>query len=104
MGASQRRKGKAAEAEVSRILSERGIHHDRLLDGRHQVHGDILAGDVAIEVRRREKVAITRWSADHEAEVPNHLIPAVCYRSNGEPWRMSLTLADFLDLLEAART
>lgn len=103
MGRASRDKGKRSEAEVSRILSERGIHHDRLLDGRRQIHGDILAGDVAIEVRRREKVAITRWSADHEKSVPAHLIPAVCYRSNGEPWRVSLTLADFLDLLEAAR-
>lgn len=102
-GNRSRRKGKTAEAEVSRILSDRGIHHDRLLDGRHQVHGDILAGDLALEVRRREKVSITRWSADHEAEVPDHLTPAVVYRSNGEPWRVSLQLEDFLDLVEAAR-
>lgn len=103
-GKRSRRKGKRSEAEVSRILTDRGISHDRLLDGRHQVHGDILAGDLALEVRRREKVAITRWSADHEKSVPAHLTPAVVYRSNGEPWRVSLTLDDFLDLVEAARS
>lgn len=103
MGRASRTKGKSGEREVSRILTDRGIHHDRLLDGRRQVHGDILAGDVAIEVRRREKISIIRWSADHEASVPAHLTPAVCYRSNGEPWRMSIRLEDFLDLLEAAR-
>lgn len=103
-GNRSRRKGKAAEAEVSRILTDRGISHDRLLDGRHQVHGDILAGELALEVRRREKISITAWSKLHEAEVPDHLTPAVVYRSNGEPWRVSLQLEDFLGLLEAARS
>lgn len=103
-GNRSRSKGKRGEAELSRILSDRGISHDRLLDGRHQVHGDILAGDLALEVRRRERVSITSWSAAHEAEVPDHLTPAVVYRSNGEPWRVSLTLDDFLDLVEQART
>lgn len=103
MGKASRNKGKLGEREFSRLLSERGIHHDRLLDGRHQVHGDVLAGEFAIEVRRRERVSITEWSRTHEAEVPDHLVPAVAYRSNGEPWRVSLTLDDFLDLVEAAR-
>lgn len=102
-GSRSRRKGKSAEAAVSRILTDRGIHHDRLLDGRRQMHGDVLAGDLAIEVRRRERVSITAWSAAHEAGVPDHLVPVVAYRSNGEPWRVSLTLDDFLDLVEAAR-
>lgn len=103
MGRASRTKGKSGEREVSRILADRGIHHDRLLDGRHQVHGDILAGDLALEVRRREQIRITAWSKVHEAEVPDHLTPAIVYRSNGEPWRVSLTLEDFLDLVEAAR-
>ena len=103
MGKASRTKGKSGEREFSKILTDRGIHHDRLLDGRHQVHGDVLAGDLAIEVRRREKVSITAWSKAHEQEVPSHLTPVVAYRSNGEPWRVSLTLEDFLDLVEAAR-
>lgn len=104
MGKRSRDKGKGGEREFSKILTARGIHHDRLLDGRHQVHGDVLAGDLAIEVRRRERVSITAWSKAHEAEVPPHLTPVVAYRSNGEPWRVSLTLDDFLDLVEAARS
>lgn len=103
-GNRSRRKGKVAEAEVSRILSDRGIHHDRLLDGRHQVHGDILAGDLALEVRRREAISITRWCDTHEKAVPSHLLPAVVFRQNGQPWRVSLQLEDFLDLVEAARS
>jgi hypothetical protein len=55
---------------------------------------------MALEVRRREQVSIVRWSRDHEAEVPDHLVAAVAYRTNGEPWRISLPLADLLDLLD----
>ena len=31
------------------------------------------------------------------------MIPAVAYRTNGEPWRVSLPLEDLLDLIEAAQ-
>lgn len=88
---------------MSRILTDRGISHDRLLDGRRQIHGDILAGELAIEVRRRETISITRWSVDHAEAVPDHLVPVVCYRQSRQPWRVSLTLEDFLDLVEQAR-
>ena len=103
MGKRSRTKGKSGEREVSKILTDRGIHHDRLLDGRHQVHGDVLAGDLAIEVRRRETLSLSAWSKAHEAEVPSHLVPVVAYRRSREPWRVSLNLDDFLDLVEAAR-
>jgi Holliday junction resolvase len=100
MGKPSRDKGKRGEREVAQILRDRGIHHDRTLDGRNQVHGDILMPGMALEVRRREQVSIVRWSRDHEAEVPDHLVAAVAYRTNGEPWRVSLPLADLLDLLD----
>lgn len=103
MAKASRDKGKRGEREFSKALEGRGISHDRLLDGRHQVHGDVLAGELAIEVRRRERIEIVKWCRDHEAEVPAHLIPVVAFRPNEEPWRVTLTLDDFLDLLEAAR-
>lgn len=102
MGKASRAKGKVAEREVSQILKDRGIHHDRTLDGRKQVHGDILMSAFALEVRRRETLSMIAWHKAHEAEVPDHLVPAIVYRTNGEPWRVSLPLDDLLDLIEAA--
>jgi hypothetical protein len=99
---ASRDKGKRGELEIDHILSDRGIQFTRDLDGRRQIYGDFLLSGMALEVRRRESVSITRWSKDHEAEVPGHLTPAVAYRTNGEPWRVSLPLEDLLDLIEAA--
>ena len=103
MAKASRDKGKRGELEIDHILSERGVEFTRDLDGRRQKYGDFLFSAVALEVRRRESVSITRWSKDHEEEVPSHMIPAVAYRTNGEPWRVSLPLEDLLDLIEAAQ-
>jgi Holliday junction resolvase len=97
-----RRKGRVAERELEQLIADRGIEVDRSLGGRQQPYGDIRIPGVAIECRRRERVEIIKWSRDHEAQVPDHLTPAVAYRTNGEPWRVSLPLADYLDLVEQA--
>ena len=67
------------------------------------VAGDIATSGLAVEVRRRERIDIASWCADHEAETPEHLTPIVVWRKSREPWRVSLTLDDFLDLLGEAR-
>jgi Holliday junction resolvase len=96
-------KGREAERELERLIEARGIEVDRNLGGRHQPYGDLRIPGVAIEARRREKVAIVKWSVEHEADVPEHLVPAVAYRTNGQPWRVSIPLDDFLDLVVAAK-
>lgn len=98
-----RNKGRNAERELEKIIEQRGIEVDRNIGGRVQKYGDLRIPGVAIECRRRETVSITRWSADHEADVPDHLVPAVAYRISGEPWRVSMPLADFLDLYESSK-
>lgn len=95
-----RRKGRAAERELESLIATRGIEVDRSLGGWHQPYGDIRIPGTAIECRRRERVEIVKWSREHEAQVPGHLIPALAYRTNGEPWRVSLPLDDFLDLVQ----
>lgn len=97
-----RRKGREAEREFERSVEARGIEVDRNLGGRIQKTGDVRMPGVCVEVRRREKVSIVAWSREQEQKTPSHLIPAVAYRTNGEPWRVSLPLEDFLDLLEQA--
>lgn len=102
--ANSRAKGVRSERELERLIADRGIEVDRALGGRHQVYGDIRIPGVAIECRRREQVRIIAWSRTHEEQVPDHLTPAVVYRTNGEPWRVSLPLSDFLDLYQEAKS
>lgn len=97
-----RNKGRNAERDLEKKIEVRGIEVDRNLGGRIQKYGDMRIPGVAIECRRRETVSITKWSREHEADTPEHLIPAVAYRVSGEPWRVSIPLEDFLDLYEAA--
>jgi hypothetical protein len=104
MSARERSKGRRAEREVELLVLEAGVECDRSLSGRRQPAGDLSLTGVALEVRRRNRVRVVEWSRAHEERTPSHLIPAVAYRGDGEPWRVSLPLADFLDLLrEAAR-
>jgi Holliday junction resolvase len=95
-----RRKGRSAERELEALIADRGIEVDRSLGGRHQPYGDIRIPGSAIECRRRERVEIVKWSREHEAQTPDHLIPAIAYRTNGEPWRVSMPLSDYLDLVQ----
>lgn len=100
-----RNKGVRAEAEVERILRDAGYSTDRNLSGRNQISGDILVHveNIAIEVRRRETLSLSQWSRDHEASTPDHFTPAIVYRRSREPWRISLKLDQFLDLLNGGK-
>lgn len=102
-GRMSRRKGQAGERSVELIFQEAGFTTDRNIGGRKQIAGDIAAAGLAVEVRRREKLSIERWCREHEAETPEHLTPVVVWRRSGEPWRVSLTLDDLIDLLREAR-
>ncbi len=99
MSASQRRKGRTGEREVELLAIEAGLSPDRSLGGRRQPAGDVTVSGVAIEVRRRNRIQLVAWSRVHEEQTPGHLTPAVAYRPDREPWRVSLALTDFLDLL-----
>lgn len=102
MSARERTKGVRAEREVERLILDAGIPCDRSLSGRVQPAGDVSLPGVALEVRRRNRVRVIEWSREHEELTPSHLTPAIAYRPDAEPWRVSLPLADFLDLLREA--
>lgn len=103
MGKMSRTKGRTAEREVELLIQAAGFSTDRNIGGREQVAGDIATEGLAIEVRRRERLDVPNWCRIHEASTPDHLTPVVVYRRSREPWRVSLTLTDFLDLLGEAR-
>lgn len=97
-----RNKGRRAERDVEVLLQGHGFQVERNLGGRVQVAGDIAVHDppLAVEVRRREQLQIVKWSREHEASTPQSHRPLLVYRTNGEPWRVSLRLEDFCELVK----
>jgi hypothetical protein len=104
MSARSRSKGVRAEREVEVEFQRAGFATDRNIGGRRQVSGDIAVEGLAVEVRRREKQNIPRWWIDHAAECPTHVVPVVASRASHQPWLVTLSLQDFLDLLAEARS
>lgn len=101
---NSRTKGRTSERAVELILQEAGLSTERALSGRSQVHGDILSEGFALEVRNRQKLSIVTWSAEHELACPPHVVPALVFKSNRQPWRCSMLLADWVDLVREARS
>lgn len=102
-GRGRRSKGVRAELEVEKLIRERGLSTERAIGGRAQVHGDIQVEGMAIDVKRQERLCLPAWSRKLEADVPSHVTPAIAYRTSRDVWRVSLPLADLLDLLEEAK-
>lgn len=102
-----RNKGRNAEREVELILQRHGFGTDRNLGGRVQVAGDLVVygplltspRPLAVEVRRRERIEVVKWSAEHEDSTPDSHLPLVAYRPSRQPWRVSMLLDDLLPLL-----
>lgn len=101
-----RAKGRSAERECELLLQAAGLQTERAIGGRHQISGDILTADprLAVEVRRRERLLIPAWCAEHEASCPADVIPVLAWRSNRMPWRASLRLDDLLKLIDKEET
>lgn len=105
-----REKGAAAEREVAGIFRDAGIPARRTAQmqaGTHTRQGD---ADVTIaipggylEVRRRERISIEAWCLDAESCASTTDMPVVVWRRNRQPWRVSMLLDDYIDLLKEAR-
>ncbi len=100
-GKRSRTKGKTGEREIAAILTAHNIDSSREQDGRNQACDfRIHSPAIDLEVRRREQLSLKAWSEEIEAKTPADRIPAVAYRTNGQPWRVSLPLDHFLHLLQ----
>lgn len=97
-----RDKGKAGEREITRELVRRGIEHVREQDGRTQGADFLIQRTFALDAKRQETLLLPRWHREVEGRTPSHLVPVVAWRRSREPWRVSLLLSDFLDLIEGA--
>lgn len=102
MSRMSRDKGLVGEREVKHAFAAGGFDA-RGTEGQ----GDhlIVCGSglvLHIEVKRAETLRLPDWTRQAEGEAPQGTVPVVCYRSNREPWRVSMKLDDLIALLRAA--
>ena len=116
-GKSSRAKGVNGERESADIFRRYGFEVVRLqnnvldagdftatLLGTPHYRGDLLVSRdpgvaLLVDAKRRERLNLVAASRQVEAVAHNGQIPAVAYRPNREPWRVSLRLEDFARLL-----
>lgn len=100
----QRRKGASAEREVVRLLRKHGFRAERTAPLQSGKVVDSSAPDVTCvqgqhwEVKRQEIIKIEAWCRQAEADC-GESIPVVVWRRSNQPWRVTLPLEDYLDLL-----
>lgn len=100
MGASQRRKGAAAERELAALLSESlGAVVKRNLSQSREGGDDITLGKFRIECKRHNRLSVMEWVRQAEECCKAGDVPIVAFRQDGQPWRVVLRLDDFLPML-----
>lgn len=105
MGKPSRDKGKRFELEVSHALDAAGLSYIREQDGRTQGADFLIERHVALEARRRKDISAVRlnaWAEELEQKIPAHLSPVLAFRADHQPARVTMLLADFIEILRAA--
>jgi Holliday junction resolvase len=111
-GRSSRAKGVNGERESADVFRRYGFEVVRLQNNVLDA-GDFLAvlehrgygkweGAFLVDAKRRERLNLVAASKQVEAVARDGQVPAVAYRPNREPWRVSLRLEDFARLLGGA--
>ena len=102
-GKGRRDKGVRGEHEVAEAFREGGFELRGLeSSGDHLVvvtRDGLFRTLLHVESKRQEKIRILEWSRQAEAERPPATVAVVAYRPSREPWRVSLLLDEFVDLL-----
>lgn len=105
MGHSSQRKGAAGERELAEILCRHGYDVER---GGSLSYGTVpdLVGlpGVHIEVKRVEKLNLraAMEQAIRDADFFQDGAPTVFHRQNRQPWLVTMTLADWIQMYERA--
>lgn len=107
MTAMQRRKGKAGELELARLLRELlGADVARNLEQSRQGGADLLGmPGWAVEVKRAARARLSEWwlQTCTQAEVTGQR-PALFYRLDRQPWRVVIPVRYFAKGFEDAPT
>lgn len=105
MSASQRRKGKAGELELARLLREHlGANVARNLEQTRQGGADLLGlPGWAVEVKRAAQARLSDWwlQTCTQAEASGQR-PALFYRLDRQPWRVVIALRHVATGFESA--
>jgi Holliday junction resolvase len=97
-GKASRNKGAAAERELATMLSDQlGVTIKRKLGQARDGGDDIQIGKYRIEVKRREALRLDEWCKQVEAASGVGDVPIVAYRRNGQPWRVVVPIAWFIE-------
>ena len=103
MGAAERRKGQAAEREVSGLLQELlGVECVRRLGQERDGGHDVTVGPVAIQVKRQEKARLPSWLEQAEEDAPDGMMAAVAWRRSRGRWVVAMPIEDFARLVREA--
>lgn len=105
IGKASKNKGKRGELEISNLLKAAGFknaHRTAQYKGKTGQAGDVegLPG-IHIEVKRVERLNLKKayeQAANDSKENGNNEIPAVFHRGSYEPWMVTLSLSDFLEI------
>lgn len=109
IGRSSKRKGKIGELEVVNLLKAAGYNAHRSVQycGRTGAAADVVGlPGIHIEVKRVEKLNLKKayeQAVNDSKENSNNVIPAIFHRQSREPWMVTLSLQDFLDLMKKRR-
>lgn len=104
MGKSAQQKGRHAELELVRILTEKG--YDSVKAGRVMSFGEVpdIIGlkNIHVEVKRVEKLDLYKAlrQSQNDSERFSDGLPVVIHRTNRKPWVVSMSLSDWLELYD----
>lgn len=100
-GKASQRKGADGEMELAAVLREYGYEIKR---GGSMSFGEVpdLVGlpGVHVEAKRCEQVRLSEWmkQAEKDSKRFRDGMPVVFHRRSREPWRVTMNLADFMQL------
>ena len=103
-GKASQRKGADGERELAAVLREYGYEIKR---GGSMSFGELpdLVGlpGIHIEVKRCEQVRLSEWMQQAETDSKRFSdgMPVVFHRRSREPWRVTMSLANFMDIYSA---
>ena len=104
---NSKQKGKKGELELANILKEYGFENARRSQQYAGINGDAdvvgLPG-IHVECKRVERLNISKalQQAQRDSEKTG-LTPAVFHRKNREPWMVTMSLEDWIELYKEGR-
>lgn len=102
---NSRRKGKGGELELAAILREHGYDAHRGQQYRGGGDSPDVTGlpGVHIECKRVERLDLDAAFEQATRDAAPGEVPAVFHRRNGKPWKVTVSLEDFLRLYEGGQ-